>query len=201
MLVRSFARTAHSFACFGLLASLAPSTSLTRSLACSLCSLRSLHCLWESEFLKSPNDLGLSHSVMVSLPPNSTPAHMVPAETVRRTTTGCWAMFLIYVSFFRFFDCGIILPSVLILGDRWCQFGFMVSSQKSSFYAIHGIPLFRRERTKKDVGHRGTSVHTQLFLPPKRIPACLLRKTYVIAHMPYTVRLPLRHHPYAIHGK
>ena len=37
--VRSFARTAHSFACSGLLASLAPSAALTRSLACSLHSL------------------------------------------------------------------------------------------------------------------------------------------------------------------
>ena len=37
--VRSFARTAHSFACCGLLASLAPSAALTRSLARSLRSL------------------------------------------------------------------------------------------------------------------------------------------------------------------
>ena len=37
--VRSFARTAHSFTCYGLLASLAPSTALTRSLAHSLHSL------------------------------------------------------------------------------------------------------------------------------------------------------------------
>ena len=45
--VRLFARTAHSFACSGLLTSLAPSTALTHSLACSLCSLpRS----WESKF-------------------------------------------------------------------------------------------------------------------------------------------------------
>ena len=46
--VCSFARTAHSFACSGLLASLAPSAALTRSLA------RSLHSLprsWESELL------------------------------------------------------------------------------------------------------------------------------------------------------
>ena len=33
---RPFARTAHSFACSGRLASLAPSAALTRSLACSL---------------------------------------------------------------------------------------------------------------------------------------------------------------------
>ena len=59
--VRSFARTAHSFACSGLLASLAPSAALTRSLARSLCSLpRS----WESEFLMSQNDLILSHSAL-----------------------------------------------------------------------------------------------------------------------------------------
>ena len=57
--VRSFARTAHSFACSGLLALLAPSAALTRLLARSLCSLpRS----WESEFLMSQNDLVLSHS-------------------------------------------------------------------------------------------------------------------------------------------
>ena len=43
--VRSFARTAHSFACSGLLASLAPSAALTRSLARSL---RSLPRSWES---------------------------------------------------------------------------------------------------------------------------------------------------------
>ena len=35
-LARPFARTAHSFACFGLLASLAPSAALIRSLARSL---------------------------------------------------------------------------------------------------------------------------------------------------------------------
>ena len=58
--VRSFARTAYSFACSGLLASLAPSAALTRSLARSLCSLpRS----WDSELLMSHNDLILSHSV------------------------------------------------------------------------------------------------------------------------------------------
>ena len=57
--VRSFARSAHSFACCRLLASLAPSTALTRTLALSLCSLpRS----WESEFSMSQNDLVLSHS-------------------------------------------------------------------------------------------------------------------------------------------
>ena len=47
--VRSFARlleTAHSFACFGLLALLAPSAALTRSLARSL---RSLPRSWDSE--------------------------------------------------------------------------------------------------------------------------------------------------------
>ena len=44
--VRSFACTAHSFACSGLLASLAPSAALTRSLARSL---RSLPRSWESE--------------------------------------------------------------------------------------------------------------------------------------------------------
>ena len=60
--VRSFARTAHSFACSGLLASLAPSAGLTSALAYSLWSLpRS----WESEFLMSQNDLVLSHSGMV----------------------------------------------------------------------------------------------------------------------------------------
>ena len=60
--VRSFARTAHLFACSRLLALLAPSAALTRSLARSLCSLpRS----WESEFLMSQNDLILSHSGMV----------------------------------------------------------------------------------------------------------------------------------------
>ena len=57
--VRSFARTAHSFACSGVLASLAPSAALTRSLARSL---RSLPRSWESEFLMSQNDLVLSHS-------------------------------------------------------------------------------------------------------------------------------------------
>ena len=44
-LARPFARTAHSFACSGLLASLAPSAALTRSLARSL---RSLPRSWES---------------------------------------------------------------------------------------------------------------------------------------------------------
>ena len=38
-LTRPFTRTAHSFACSGLLASLARSAALTRLLACSLCSL------------------------------------------------------------------------------------------------------------------------------------------------------------------
>ena len=46
--VRSFARTAHSFACSGLLASLAPSAALIRSLACSL---RWLPYSWETELL------------------------------------------------------------------------------------------------------------------------------------------------------
>ena len=60
--VRSFARTAHSFACSGVLASLAPSAALTRSLARSL---RSLPRSWESEFLMSQNHLVLSHSAFV----------------------------------------------------------------------------------------------------------------------------------------
>ena len=53
--VRSFARTAFSFACSGLLASLAPSAALARSLP-------SLPRSWESELLISQNDLALSHS-------------------------------------------------------------------------------------------------------------------------------------------
>merc|ERR1719414_494713 len=57
--IRSFARTAHSFTCSGLLASLAPSAALTRSLA------RSLLRLWDSELLMSQNDLVLSHSASV----------------------------------------------------------------------------------------------------------------------------------------
>ena len=56
-----FARTALSFACSGLLASLAPSAVLTRLLARSL---RSLPRLRESEFLMSQNDLVMSHSAM-----------------------------------------------------------------------------------------------------------------------------------------
>ena len=56
--VRSFARTAHSVACFALLA------ALTRSLARSL---RSLPRSWESEFLMSHNVLVLSHSAKASL--------------------------------------------------------------------------------------------------------------------------------------
>ena len=60
--VRLFARTAHSFACSGLLASLAPSAELTRSLARSL---RSLPRSWESESLMSQNDPVLSHSGMI----------------------------------------------------------------------------------------------------------------------------------------
>ena len=64
--VRSFARTAHSFACSGLLALLAPSAALTCSLARSLCALpRS----WESELLMSQNDLVLSHSASGRLAP------------------------------------------------------------------------------------------------------------------------------------
>ena len=61
-LARPFARTAHSFACSGLLASLAPSATLTHLLARSL---RSLPRSWESELLMSQNDLILSHSVVV----------------------------------------------------------------------------------------------------------------------------------------
>ena len=57
--VRSFARTAHSFAHSGLLASLTPSAALTRLLACSL---RSLPRSCKSELLMSQNDLVLSHS-------------------------------------------------------------------------------------------------------------------------------------------
>ena len=45
-LARPFARTAHSFACSALIASLAPSAALTRSLARSLCSLPSS---WDNE--------------------------------------------------------------------------------------------------------------------------------------------------------
>ena len=51
-LARPFARTAHLFACFGLLASLAPSAALTRSLARSL---RSLPRSWERGFLYEMN--------------------------------------------------------------------------------------------------------------------------------------------------
>ena len=57
--VRSFARTAHLFACSGLLASLAPSAVLTRLLTCSLPSL------WESEFLMSQSGLVLSHRARI----------------------------------------------------------------------------------------------------------------------------------------
>ena len=60
--VRSSARTAHSFACSGLFASLTPSAALTCSLARSL---RSLPRSWESELLMSQNDLVLSHSAAV----------------------------------------------------------------------------------------------------------------------------------------
>ena len=60
-LARPFTRIAHSFACSALRALLARSAALTRSLACSLCSLpRS----WECEFLMSHNDLVLSHSAL-----------------------------------------------------------------------------------------------------------------------------------------
>ena len=45
--VCSFTRTAHSFTCFALLASLVRSAALTRSLVRSLCSLPSL---WDSEW-------------------------------------------------------------------------------------------------------------------------------------------------------
>ena len=62
-LARPFTRTAHSFARSGLLALLAPSAALTRSLARSL---RSLPRSWESEFLMSQNDLVLSHSATPS---------------------------------------------------------------------------------------------------------------------------------------
>ena len=55
-LVRLLADFAHSFACFGLLASLVPSAALARS-------LRSLPRSWESEFLMSQNDLVWSHNV------------------------------------------------------------------------------------------------------------------------------------------
>ena len=59
-----FARCiAHSLACSGLPASLAPSAALTRSLARSL---RSLPRSWKSEFLMSQNDLVLSHSAMTT---------------------------------------------------------------------------------------------------------------------------------------
>ena len=60
--VCSFNRTAHSFACSGLLASLTLSAALTCSLAHSL---RSLPRSWESELLMTQNDLILSHSAMI----------------------------------------------------------------------------------------------------------------------------------------
>jgi len=60
--VRSFARTAHSFACSGLLASLAPSAALTRSLARSL---RSLPRSWESVNFDVSISLILNHSALV----------------------------------------------------------------------------------------------------------------------------------------
>ena len=61
--IHPFARTAHSFHCSSLFASLAPSAALTRSLAYSLCSLPGS---WESEFLMSQNDLVLFHSGMAA---------------------------------------------------------------------------------------------------------------------------------------
>ena len=74
-------RTAHSFTCSGLLASLTPSAALTRLLACSLCSLpRS----WESEFLISPNDLVLSHSA--SVPPSIPLRYSIVDALWSRTT-------------------------------------------------------------------------------------------------------------------
>ena len=65
--VRSFARTAHSFACSGLLASLAPSAALTCSLASSL---RSLPRSRERGFLYEMNCL---HTVSThcALPPST----------------------------------------------------------------------------------------------------------------------------------
>ena len=57
--VRSFARTAHSFTCSGMLTLYAPSAALTHSLTRSL---RSLPRLWKSEFFMSQNDLVLSNS-------------------------------------------------------------------------------------------------------------------------------------------
>ena len=60
--VRSFARTAHLFACSALLPSLARSIALTRSLARSLLSLPHS---WKSELLMSQNDLNLPHSAVV----------------------------------------------------------------------------------------------------------------------------------------
>ena len=62
-LARPFAHTAHLFACFRLLALLAPSAALTRLVARSL---RSLPRSWESEFSISQNDLVLSHSAASS---------------------------------------------------------------------------------------------------------------------------------------
>ena len=77
--VRLFARTNHSFPCSRLLASLAPSAALTRSLARSL---RSLPRSWESEILMSQNDLVLSHSASLSSSSSlsSSPAHVRQAR-------------------------------------------------------------------------------------------------------------------------
>ena len=68
--VCSFPRTAHSFACSGLLASLAPSAALTRLLARSL---RSLHRSWERGFFlyemnASPTCTVSTHCVQGGLP-------------------------------------------------------------------------------------------------------------------------------------
>ena len=65
-----FAHTAHSFACSGLLASLAPSAALTRLLARSL---RSLPRSWDSEFLMSQYDRVLSQSVHALTKPDPNP--------------------------------------------------------------------------------------------------------------------------------
>ena len=68
--VRSFAHTAHSFACSGLLASLAPSAALTRSLARSL---RSHPRSWDSEWLDGDFFCVFSifdHSAVIPLPQN-----------------------------------------------------------------------------------------------------------------------------------
>ena len=61
--VHSFNCIAHSFACSGLLALLAPSAVLTRSLACSL---RSFPRSWESGKVMSRDDLVLYHSARLT---------------------------------------------------------------------------------------------------------------------------------------